>query len=484
METMKSAPAREQLNLRVIGHAIDQMPTTRSLLTVIIIAALASLFDNMDSKLLGFALPGIAKEFGLKPQEMGLIASSTMIGMMVGSFVWGWIADKWGRRMAFTATVLIFSLFSGMTAACFSIGFLLGVRFVTGFGLGGAIPVDAAILAEFAPARIRGFAGGVLPIAFPAGTFIASWAALLIVPRFGWRMLFIVGVLPALLTAWVRRGVPESPRWLANRGRFAECRKALNHIGVTDEAIERSALALANEPAPPRLPKPLFRDLFGPEMRRRTAHTWIVWGLPAMASWGMTLWMPSFFVKLHGTDLKQALTYTFYISFVAIAGRLTSYFFLDRAGRKPFTILGYLGAGLFLLLLTTIHHNSSYFAWTAAGYMYFIEMGMCAITPYTPEVYPLHIRVLGTSTAMGVGRIGGATGPYIIGLLLGTGHVVWIWIVLGAGCLLASLATIWLGIETRGRNLEQLNRAAAEGAAAHSLRQDAPEPAAVEAERG
>jgi MFS family permease len=111
--------------------------------------------------------------------------------------------------------------------------------------------------------------------------------------------------------------------------------------------------------------------------------------------------------------------------------------------------------------------------------MYFIEMGMCAITPYTPEVYPLHIRVLGTSTAMGVGRIGGATGPYIIGLLMGIGKVPWIWIVLGAGCLIAGLATIWLGIETRGRNLEQLNPVAAERAAAMSRRNDALDLAAA-----
>ena len=323
MASTGQAVGEEQLNLRVIGHAIDAMPITRRLLTVIVVAALASLFDNMDSKLLGFALPGLAKEFSLKPQTMGLIASSTMVGMMVGSFLWGWIADKWGRKIAFTLTVLIFSLFSGFAAAAFSVGFLIGIRFVTGLGLGGAIPVDAAILAEFSPARIRGFGGGVLPLTFPVGTFIASAVAIIMVPAWGWRGLFLIGVLPALLLVWVRRGVPESPRWLANRGRFTEARKALNYLGISDEAIEQSRLALSNEPPPPVLPKPVFSDLFTPEMRRRTAHTWIIWALPAMASWGMTLWMPTFFLKLYGLSLKTALAYTLYISLVAIAGRLT-----------------------------------------------------------------------------------------------------------------------------------------------------------------
>ena len=465
MESQKPAVASKQLNLRVIGHAIDAMPTTRNLLTVVIIAALASLFDNMDSKLVGNALPGLAKEFAMSGATKGLVTSSTMWGMTVGSFIWGWIADKWGRRIAFTLTVLMFSIFSGLTAASFSVSMLLVIRFLTGVGLGGAIPVDASILAEFAPARIRGFCGASLPIAFPVGTFLASFLGLLIVPNYGWRALFLVGVIPALLVAWVRRGVPESPRWLANRGRLDECRKALNHIGISDEALEKSQQALANEPPPAKLPKPLYRDLFTPELRRRTAHTWIIWGLPLMSSWGMTFFMPTFFMELHGSTLKAALTYNVYISLVAIAGRATVFFLLDRVGRKPFTILGYAGAATFLFSMLLIHRNEIHFFYVAAAYMYFIEMGMCAITPYTPEVFPVHIRVLGTSTAMGIGRIGGAIGPLMIGIFLGAGHVPWIWMFLGAGCLTASLATIWLGIETRGRNLEQLNQAATDAAA-------------------
>jgi putative MFS transporter len=464
MQAANPASADEKLNLRVIGHAIDAMPTTRNLLTVVIIAALASFFDNMDSKLLGNALPSLAKEFSMTSATMGWVTSSTMWGMTAGSFIWGWIADKWGRRIAFTLTVLMFSVFSGLTAVSFSVWILLVIRFLTGVGLGGAIPVDAAILAEFAPARIRGFCGASLPIAFPVGTFLASLLGLLIVPNHGWRGLFLVGVVPALLVAWVRRGVPESPRWLGNRGRFAECRQALNHLGITDEALEHSRLAVANEPAPPKLPKPLFRDLFTPELWRRTIHTWIIWGMPLMSSWGMTYFMPTFFIKLHGSTLPEALTYNVYISLVAIAGRGTVFFLLDRIGRKPFTILGYGGAATFLFTMLAIHHNALYFFYVACAYMYFMEMGMCAITPYTPEVFPVHIRVLGSSTAMGIGRIGGAVGPLMIGIFMGRGHVSWIWVMLGSGCLIAVLATIWLGIETRGRNLEQLNQAATDAA--------------------
>jgi putative MFS transporter len=454
----------ETLTYRTVGHAIDQSPITGPLIGVIVIAALASLFDAGDAYLLGFAMPGIAKEFNAKPETLGLIGSSVLIGMTIGSFTWGWIADKWGRKPAFTVTILMFSILTGICGLAPSIGFLLGARFLTGLGIGGSIPVDASILAEFAPARIRGYSGGALPIAWPVATFLTSAVALVILPRWGWRGLFFVGVIPAFLTFWARRNVPESPRWLANRGRFAEARKALHYLGISDDAIERSRIAVQNEPPLPMLPPAVFRDLFTPELRRRTIHTWIIWILPLMTSWGMNLWLPKLFMQLHGTTLQQAVRYMLYISFFSITGRFLVYFLSEKVGRKFFIALGYSIGGL-LLFCQIWTASAIHFFYVAAVFQLFLEMGACGMTIYTPEVYPLHIRVLGASTAMGLGRIGGAIGAYAIGLFMGAGHPAGIWIFLGSGCLIAGLATIWLGIEPKGQNLEQLNKEGTEGAA-------------------
>jgi putative MFS transporter len=464
MEADKKIFDEKTLNPRIIGRAVDQMPLTRPLLWVTVIGALGFLFDNMDNQFLGYALPGIAKEFNLGPETIGLIASAGMIGMATGSFLWGWIADKWGRRMAFSVTILIFSIFTGLLAASYSVGFFIGVRFISGTGLGGAVPVDSSLITEFSPARIRGRLNGALPIMFPIGMIFSSGCALLIIPAFGWRGLFLVGVLPALLTAFVRRKVPESPRWLANRGRFSECRKALHFIGLTDEGLERAGVELESEPAPPMLPRPRFFDLFSPEMRGRTIHTWMIWGLPLIGGWGMSLWMPTFFVKLYGIQLVKTLTYLFIISFVSLGGRLTAYFLVDRFGRKPFIILAFIFAGIATFAFGFIHTEAQLVV-AVAFYCYFSEMGFTAITVYTPEVYPLHIRALGTSASMGVGRIGGAVAPYMIGLLMARGQVPWIWVVIGSGFIIPALATIWMGIETRGQNLEQLTKAAMEEAA-------------------
>ena len=283
-------------------------------------------------------------------------------------------------------------------------------------------------------------------------------------PRWGWRGLFLVGVLPALLTVWVRRNVPESPRWLANRGRYADARKALHYLNIDDAAIERSRIAVQNEAPLPMLPPAVFRDLFTPEMRRVTAHTWIIWILPLMASWGMNLWLPKLFVQIHGLTVQQAVGKVMYITLFAIAGRLLVYFLSEKVGRKPFYVIGFTMAGVMLFSAPWAVSTIQFF-WVAAIYQFFMEMGLCGSTIYTPEVYPVHIRVLGTSTAMGLGRIGGAIGGYAIGYFLGVGQATNMWIFLGSGCFIAGLLSIFMGIEPQGQNLEQLTKDGTEGAA-------------------
>jgi putative MFS transporter len=463
MQQEKRASDGETLTYRMVGHAIDQSPITRPLIGVIVITALASLFDAGDAYMLAFVLPGIGKEFNVRPETLGLLPTCSLIGMTIGSFVWGWIADKAGRKIAFTVTLLMFSFFSGACGFATSLGFLIGARFLAGLGIGGAVPVDASILAEFAPARIRGYSTGAMPIAWPVSTLLVSALSLFVLPKWGWRGLFFVFVVPALLTFWIRRNVPESPRWLANRGRFAEARKALHYLQISDEAIERSRIAVANEPPLPMLPTAVFRDLFAPQMRRRTIHTWLLWILPQMGAWALNMWLPKLFMQLYGTTLKQAVTYMLYISILSIVGRFVVYFLSEKVGRKLFIIWGFTWAGIALCFAIGAKTASQMFLIAAASRL-FSEIGVCGATIYTPEVFPLHIRVLGASTSMGLGRIGGAIGAYAVGLFVGAGHIAGMWFFLAAGNVIMGLATIWFGIEPKGQNLEELTKEGASGA--------------------
>ena len=285
-----------------------------------------------------------------------------------------------------------------------------------------------------------------------------------VLPKWGWRGLFFVFVVPALLIFWIRRNVPESPRWLANRGRFAEARKALNYLHISDEAIERSRIAVQNEPPLPMLPPAVFRDLFTPQMRRRTIHTWLLWILPQMAGLGAERLAAQAFHAVYGSTLKQAVTYMLYISLFSIGGRFLVYFLSEKVGRKLFIVWGFTLLGVCLCFAIAATTATQLF-WIAALCRLFNEIGVCGATIYTPEVFPLHIRVLGASTAMGLGRIGGAIGAGGVGFFVGAGHIAGAWLFLAVGSLIMGLATIWLGIEPKGQNLEELNKEGVQGAA-------------------
>ena len=239
------------LSPEIIGRAIDLMPLTGPLLFIILVAAAGFFFDSFDIVVVSYAMPSIAHEFLLGPKQLGLIGSSALAGMAIGSWCWGWVADRWGRKLVFAATVLTFSLFTGIAGLSGSLGFLIGARFLTGLGLGGMVPIDSALVAEFAPARIRGRVSAALPLCWPIGIFAAAGAGLLVVPTIGWRWLFVIGMLPALLAYIIRRRVPESPRWLAAHGRMGEARQSLHYVGVTETHLQQAERDVAAAPVPP-----------------------------------------------------------------------------------------------------------------------------------------------------------------------------------------------------------------------------------------
>jgi putative MFS transporter len=276
----------QQLTPELIGRAIDKVTLNKALVFIIAVAAAGFFFDSFDIVIVSYALPLIRQEFHLDPTQVGLIGSAALAGMGLGSWGWGWVADRWGRRVVFAATVLMFSVCTGIAGLSMSLGFLVAARFCTGLGLGGMVPIDQALVTEYAPARIRGRVSATLPLCWPIGIFAAAGAGLLIVPNFGWRWLFALGALPAILIFFIRRGVPESPRWLADRGRHHEARASLAYVGVDDATIERARAELAALSAQETQRDATFADLFTAEYARRVAHTWLMWFCSGFAGFG------------------------------------------------------------------------------------------------------------------------------------------------------------------------------------------------------
>ena len=445
------------LSPEIIGRAIDLTPLTRALLFIIIVAAAGFFFDSFDIVIVGYAMPSIAHEFLLGPKQLGLIGSSALAGMAVGSWAWGFVADRWGRKLVFAATVLTFSLFTGIAGLSASVGFLIGARFLTGLGLGGMIPIDSALVAEFAPARIRGRVCAALPLCWPIGIFAAAGAGLLVVPTVGWRWLFAIGVIPALLAYVIRRRVPESPRWLAAHGRTGEARQSLRYVGVTDAQLRQAEHDAALAAPVPATRDARFVDLFSTAYARRVVQTWSMWFLSNFGGYAFAVWLPTIYASIYHIALTRTLVYTFIVAGTSVVGRIVAFSLVDRIGRKPLIVIGFTVGGFAALLFTQATTQTTLLL-VAVVFAFFNDIGALGMTVYTPEVFPLRIRGIATAAAMGIGRVGGMVSPILIGVLLSVGSVMSVWFLLAAVQLGAGLISLWLAQETRGRNLELVSQ--------------------------
>jgi putative MFS transporter len=449
----------QALTAELIGRAIDKITLSNALVFIIGVAAAGFFFDSFDIVIVSYALPMIRKEFGLDPTQVGLIGSSALAGMGLGSWLWGWVADRWGRRVVFAATVLMFSLCTGVAGMSMSLGFLIGARFLTGLGLGGMVPIDQALVAEYAPARVRGRVSAVLPLCWPIGIFAAAGAGLLVVPHLGWRWLFALGALPAVLVFFIRRAVPESPRWLADRGRHEEARASLAYVGVDDAMIAQARRELAAEPLVAPVRDATFADLFSARYARRVAHTWLMWFCSGFAATCFSVWLPSIFATYYHINLTRTLVYTFIVAGTSVVGRVFAFSLIDLFGRKALIVIGYGVAGGAALLFTQATSETALLA-TAMLYGFFADIGSLAMTVYTPEVYPVRIRGKGTAIAMGWGRFGGMVSPVVAGLLISADNLALVWGLMAAFQFTSAGLTLLMARETSGRNLETVAKPA------------------------
>jgi putative MFS transporter len=447
------------LTPELIGRAIDKISLNRALIFIIGVAAAGFFFDSFDIVIVSYALPMIKQEFGLDPKQVGLIGSSALAGMGIGSWIWGWVADRWGRRVVFALTVLMFSVCTGIAGLSMSLGFIVGARFLTGLGLGGMVPIDQALVAEYAPARIRGRVSAMLPLCWPIGIFAAAGAGLLIVPTLGWRWLFALGALPAILVFFIRRGVPESPRWLADQNRHDEARASLRYVGVDEATIERARSELAALPAIQSERGATFGDLFTAPYLRRVAHTWLMWFCSGFAATAFSVWLPSIFATYYHINLTRSLTYTFIVAGTSVIGRICAFSLIDLLGRKALIVIGYGVAGTAALMFTQASSETALLA-TAMLYGFFADIGSLAMTVYTPEVYPVRIRGKGAAIAMGWGRFGGMVSPLVAGWLISGDNLPMVWGLMAAFQFTSASLTFLMARETSGRNLESVAKPA------------------------
>jgi MFS transporter, putative metabolite:H+ symporter len=436
---------------------LDRLPFSKWHRNFFIIAFLGIMFDAADFAMFGAALPPIAREFGLGPAQAGFLATIGLIGAFVGALFWGTISDYIGRRVAFQATVGIFAVFTGLIAASWNILSLSAFRFLSNFGLGGEVPVTSTLAAEFSPGRLRGRMAGSILAAFPLGLVVAALLSLLIIPNFGWRTLFIVGVIPALLLLFVRRFMPESVRYLLSKGRIAEAEKTVSKIEY--EALGRN-LTEAEIKALPRLPseaivetKVTVAELLAPGRFKRTILLWIVSFGFLWSSNGILFMLPTI-LQERGIPLTQAITFMLVQAATAFFGYTACGFLIDRFGRRIVLFLYFFIGAFFHLWFAEASGIWLYFAAAAVGW---VNPGVYGATSvYVGELHPTRLRATAVGWFFGIGRIGSFLAPAVVGLMLANGLGHYVLHTFALSFLVAAIGLWLVGVETKGRALEEI----------------------------
>ena len=406
------------------------------------------LFDAMDLLLVGTIVAAVGREWNLSPSTRGWIITANLLGMFVGAALSGIVADRFGRKAVFTWTLLAYSLLTGMSALAWSALSLALIRFVAGVGLGGELPVASTLVSEFAPKERRGRTIVLLESFWAYGSVLAALIGALVVPKAGWRVALLIGMLPALYVFVIRRAIPESPRFLLANGRAAEARDVARIAGISNEA-------------PSAAPRVTLGALFARRFAKRTVMLWLLWIALVVSYYGIFTWLPSLLLA-KGFTLREALWLNLAIAVFQIPGYYAAAALVDRVGRKP-TLVAFLACaavGSFFFAGATLVANPSVTAVIGWGAVIaFFNLGAWGVTyTYTPEQYPTAIRASGAGLAAGAGRLVGAFGPALVGALLfrfGSPYAVF---VVFAGVMLAgALVVLVLGDETRGKSLEELS---------------------------
>lgn len=438
----------------MVLERLEALPLGRFHYKLLLVTGLGWLFDSMDTGLIAFILPVLAKEWGLAPGQMGLIGSIGLIGMALGAVVSGTIADRIGRKKVFTITVLLYSIASAFCALSWNYQSLLVFRFLVGFGLGGELPVAATLVSEYAPSRVRGRFIVLLESFWGLGWIAASCIAYFFIPLYGWRMAFLIGALPALYVCLIRMHMPESVRYLLAHGRVGEARQIV--VSLERQLHVPVAPFVSEKETVPVVAKASFRELWKKPFASRTIMLWLVWFGINFSYYGIFMWLPSL-VFQQGFTVVKTFEYVLIMTLAQLPGYYCAAWLVDKIGRK-YTLSAFL---LFSGVASYFFGHAS----TAAALMMwgsvmsFFNLGAWGVLyTYTPEQYPTAIRALGSGWAAGFGRFGGMAAPMMVGALLarsfGFASVFYMFALVFAA---VAVIVMSLGVESKQKDLESIS---------------------------
>lgn len=409
----------------------------------------------MDVMLIGAALPALIADWGLDLVTAGILASAGYLGMFVGALSCGFLADFVGRKRTIIITVVLMSVLTGLCSIAWDVLSMSILRFFAGIGLGGALPQPGVYVSEYVPAKQRGRFIGIVETSWVYGALLAILFPFVLLPTYGWRLTFLVAFIPLILVPIVAYRVPESLRYLELKGRGKEALALLKEQGIIS-AGEKVVVGETGRPV-----KTSWKELWSSFYRNRTVLLWILWAVLVYTYHGIFLWLPSIYAQAPpvgmGFTIVRSLYWVLIITLVQVPGYYSATFLLDRVGRKP-VLIAYLfiaGVASYMLGLTT--DMNLIFAWSCV--ISFFNLGAwAALYTYTPELYPTRMRGTGAGTAASIGRVAGVAAPYLTPFLWVTSGLAAAFLVFALAHVAAALGVVLLGIETRGKTLEEISK--------------------------
>ncbi len=385
--------------------------------------------DGMDVAIMGFLAPGITKEWGISRAMFGLVMSAAPLGLAVGALMVGPLSDRYGRKSLLMLSIALFGVFSILSAYSTGVTSLSVLRFLTGLGLGAAMPNTTTLLSEYLPERSRSGLLALMFTGFNLGSALVGFGAAALLPDYGWRTVLIVGgAIPLVCLPFYLWLIPESVRFLVVRKHTGD-NIARTLRRVCGETFPSETNFTVSEP-PVQKGMPV-KALLSPSYRKITLSLWITYFMGLLVIYLLSGWLPTL-IKDAGLPIERAANLTALFQLGGTVGALVVGFYMDRWAPNRVIATAYIGGAIFILLLASGSVMSGLFG------AYVLLAGFCmsgaqtGLNAFAPSCYPTAVRATGVSWMLGIGRFGSITGSFAGGVMLSLG-----W---GFGAVIAILA--------------------------------------------
>lgn len=354
-------------------------------LKLLMVIGTAWLFDAADVALLSFIMPLIKQEWHLTAGQIGLVGSITTIGMMIGAFLFGYLADRFGKKNIMMITLLVFSISNLLLAMTTNVNQFLLIRFITGVGLGGELPVASTIIADSFSGHTRSKMLILVDSFWAIGWIFASLLSTLVMPAYGWKFTVIITSLTAIYTLVLRKHLPAE----------------------TNVKNEKLNLGIA------------LNKIWSAEFRRQTLCLSILWFVIMFVYYGLFLWLPSILIQ-RNLSISRSFLYTLITSFAQLPGYFLAAYLMGKLSRKKVLGIYIIGTIIGAFLFGTAQTEAMVLF--SGSLLSFFTLGAWGIMiALTPTQYPIELRGMGIGFTQAIGRIGATIGPYLIGFSLGIG---------------------------------------------------------------